>query len=110
MNLLKNKYSLLLCLMLCVHTTLSFAERTDREKPIHIEADRVMVDDAKQISTFDGNVQMRQGTLFIEASKIVVTQDKKGFSQMTATGQLAHFRQKRDGVDGQPKRQSEHGA
>jgi lipopolysaccharide export system protein LptA len=99
MNPLKNKYSLLLCLLLCSHTASSFAERTDREKPIHIEADRVMVDDAKQISTFDGNVQMRQGTLFIEASKIVVTQDKKGFSKMTATGQLAHFRQKRDGVD-----------
>lgn len=99
MNPLKNKYSFLLCLLLCSHTALSFAERADRDKPIHMEADRVVVDDANQVSTFEGNVQMRQGTLFIEASKIVVTQDKKGFSQMTATGQLAHFRQKRDGVD-----------
>lgn len=99
MNPLKNKYSLLFCLLLCSHTALSFAERGDRDKPIHIEADHVVVDDARQVSTFEGNVQMRQGTLLIEASKIVVTQDKKGFNQMTATGQPAHFRQKRDGVD-----------
>ena len=87
------------CLLLCSHAGLSFAERADREKPMNIEADRVMVDDANQSSIFEGNVQMRQGTLLIEAGKIVVTQDKKGYSQITATGQLAHFRQKRDDVN-----------
>lgn len=99
MNLLQNKYSLLLCLLLASHATLSFAERTDREKPIQMEADRVTVDNTRQISTFEGSVQVRQGTLLIEASKVVVTQDKQGFSQITATGQLAHFRQKRDGLN-----------
>lgn len=99
MNPLTNKFSMLLCLLLCSYATISFAERTDREKPMQMEADRVTVDDANQISTFEGNVQLRQGTLLIEASKIVATQDKKGFSQITATGQLAHFRQKRDGVN-----------
>ena len=99
MNLLQNKYSLLLCLLLASHATLSFAERTDREKPIQMEADRVTVDNTRQISTFEGGVQVRQGTLLIEASKVVVTQDKQGFSQITATGELAHFRQKRDGLN-----------
>lgn len=99
MNLLKNKFSLLLYIALCVHPLSSFAERADREKPIQMEADRVVVDDQNQTSTFEGNVQMRQGTLFIEATKIVVVQDKSGGSEMTATGQLAHFRQKRDGVN-----------
>ena len=99
MNLLKNKLPLLLCLLLCSHATVSFAERTDREKPLNMEADRVTVDDANQISTFEGNVQMRQGTMLIEAAKIVITQDKNGYSQITATGQPAHFRQKRDGVN-----------
>jgi lipopolysaccharide export system protein LptA len=99
MNQSKNKISLLLCLLLCGHATLSYAERADREKPIQMEADRVTVDDPNQTSTFDGNVQMHQGTLLIEANKIVVTQDQKGNSQMTATGEPAHFRQKRDGVN-----------
>lgn len=96
---LKNKILLLLCLFLSGHALLSFAERADREKPMQMEADRVTVDDVNQTSTFEGSVQMRQGTLLIEAGKIVVRQDKKGYSQMTATGQPAHFRQKRDGVN-----------
>jgi lipopolysaccharide export system protein LptA len=99
MNPLKSKISLLLCLLLCSHMAASFAERADREKPIHMEADRVTVDDANQTSTFEGNVKMQQGTLSIEAGKIVAAQDKNGYSQITATGQPAHFRQKRDGVN-----------
>lgn len=99
MNLLKNKISALLCLWLIINTAMSFAELADRQKPVQMEADRVTVDDANQTTTFEGNVQMLQGTLFIEATKIIVVQDKKGYSQMTATGQLAHFRQKRDLVN-----------
>jgi lipopolysaccharide export system protein LptA len=99
MNPLKNKLPLLLCLLLATHAAASFAERADRQQSVQMEADRVTVDDAKQTSTFEGNVQMRQGTLYIEASKILVTQDKNGYSQLIATGQPAHFRQKREGVN-----------
>lgn len=99
MSPLKNKISLLLCLLLFGHTTLSLAESADRNKPLLMEADRVTVDDANQTSTFEGNVEMRQGTLLIEAGRIVVKQDQKGYSQITATGQLAHFRQKREGAN-----------
>ena len=95
----KNKISLLLCVLLSCLAITGFAETADRNKPLLMEADRVTVDDAKQTSTFEGSVQMRQGTLLIEASKIVVKQDKQGHSQVTATGQLAHFRQKREGVN-----------
>jgi len=89
----------MLCLLLAGYAGSGFAERADREKPINMQADRVTVDDASQISTFEGNVQLHQGTLLIEANKIVVTKDKKGYSQISATGQPAHFRQKRDGVN-----------
>lgn len=99
MNPLKNKFTAILCLLLGLHSAFSFAERADRDKPMQMEADRVIVDDSNQTSTFEGNVQMRQGTLLIEAGKIVVVQDKSGASLMTATGLPAHFRQKRDGVN-----------
>jgi lipopolysaccharide export system protein LptA len=99
MNLPGNKFSLLLCLLLCSHASLSYAERSDRDKPMQMEADRVIVDDPNQTSTFEGNVRMTQGTLLIEGIKIVVSQDKKGYSQVNANGQPAHFRQKRDGVN-----------
>lgn len=99
MNLLKNKILFLLCLLFASHAALSFAELADRQKPISMEADKVIVDDSNQTSTFEGNVKMRQGTLLIEANKIVATQDSKGFSQIIATGELAHFRQKREGLN-----------
>ena len=77
----------------------AWAERADREKPINLEADRVTIDDAKKVSVFEGNVVLTQGTLVIRADRMIVRQDKEGFNQGTAFGNLAKFRQKRDGVD-----------
>lgn len=75
------------------------AEKADRNKPIHLESDRVTVDDVKQISTFTGNVVLTQGTMILRGDRMEVRQDKAGFRQGTTLGNLAYFRQKRDGVD-----------
>ena len=75
------------------------AEKADRGKPIHLEADRVTVDDAKQIANFTGNVVLTQGTLVIRGDRMEVRQDKDGFRQGVTWGNLAYFRQKRDGAD-----------
>jgi len=75
------------------------AERADRDKPVNIEADRVTIDDAKKISTFEGSVVLTQGTLVLRADRMVVREDPQGFQHGTAYGNLAKFRQKRDGVD-----------
>lgn len=99
MNQLKNNVLTLCCLLLSCHMGLSHAERADRDKPMQMEADQVTVDDINQTSTFEGKVHMQQGTLSIKASKIVVTQDKNGYSQVNASGLPAHFRQKRDGLN-----------
>lgn len=93
----ENKLLLAIFLLLC--TPPCFAERADRDKPIHMEADQVLVDDAQQISTFTGNVKLAQGTLLVRGDKIVVTQDKDGFKHGTAYGNTASFRQKREGLD-----------
>lgn len=76
-----------------------FAERADSDKPVHLEADQVLVDDAQQISTFTGNVKLTQGTMLIRGDKIVVEQDKDGFKRGTVYGNTASFRQKREGLD-----------
>jgi lipopolysaccharide export system protein LptA len=87
----------------CCACALAFApahaEKADRDKPIHLEADRVTVDDAKQIATFEGNVVLTQGTLTIRGDRMEVRQDAEGFKQGTTWGNLAYFRQKRDGYD-----------
>lgn len=96
MNLSLNKF--VLCMLLLAWSGMSRAENADREKPIHLESDSVVVDDATQTSVFEGNVELTQGTLQIEAAKIVLTQDKQGYKHCTATGKLAHFRQKHEGT------------
>jgi len=94
---MQNRLLLLILLLLCI--PVSYAERADREKPINIDADQVVVDDAKQISTFVGKVVFTQGTMVIRGDKIVVVQDKEGFKLGTAYGRTASFRQKREGLN-----------
>ncbi len=79
--------------------TPALAEKADREKPINLEADRVTVDDAKQISTFEGRVVLTQGTLIIRGDRMEVRQDNQGFKEGITWGNLAYFKQKRDGYD-----------
>jgi lipopolysaccharide export system protein LptA len=86
-------------LLLLVWSNLLHAENADRDKPIHLESDRVVIDDMKQMSIFEGSVELTQGTLRIQAEKIVLTQDKHGYKHCTATGKPAIFRQKHDGKD-----------
>ena len=75
------------------------AEKTDREKPVNVEADRMLVDDAKKESVFEGNVVVTQGTLQLRGDRVIVRQDGEGFSYGIAYGKPATFRQKREGYD-----------
>lgn len=77
----------------------AYAEKADREKPIHLESDRVTVDEAKQVAVFEGNVVLTQGTMTIRGDRMQVRQDDEGFRFGTAWGNLAYFRQKREGYD-----------
>ncbi len=79
--------------------TPAHAEKADREKPINIESDRVTVDDAKQIANFEGRVVLTQGTLIIRGDRMEVRQDNQGFQSGITWGNLAYFRQKREGYD-----------
>ncbi len=78
-------------------STNALAEAADRDKPINLEADSVKVDDAKQISTYSGNVILTQGTLIIRADKLIVREDSAGFQHSTSTGNPTTFKQKREG-------------
>jgi lipopolysaccharide export system protein LptA len=86
----------------------ALAERTDRDKPVNIESDRMNADDAKKTAVFDGRVVMTQGTLIIKADRLTIRQDNQGFQYGIALGSPATFRQKRDGaneyIDGEAER------
>jgi len=92
------RWTLAAVAVLCIGIP-AHAEKADRSKPIHLEADRVTVDDVKQIATFTGNVVFTQGTLVMRGDRAEVRQDKDGFKQGVMWGNLAYFRQKRDGYD-----------
>ncbi|MBX3612768.1 MAG: lipopolysaccharide transport periplasmic protein LptA [Burkholderiaceae bacterium] len=77
----------------------ALAEKADRNKPINVEADRMQYDDLKQINVFTGNVVLTKGTILLRADRLVIRQDPEGYQYGTATGNLAFFRQKREGVD-----------
>jgi lipopolysaccharide export system protein LptA len=90
----------------------AFAEKADSTKPMNIEADQMVYDEAKQVNTFAGRVVLTRGTLKMQADKLIVSTDADGYQSATlhaAPNSLATFRQKRDGgpnlwVDGHAKR------
>ena len=92
----------LLWAALLLTSQMALAERSDRDKPVNIEAERMTYDDLRQVNIFEGKVVLTQGTLTILADRIVVRQDPEGFQHGSAEkgpGGFAYFRQKREGVD-----------
>ena len=96
----------LTCLLMLITLALSaqeiHAEKADRNLPMNVEADALRYDDIKQISVFTGNVILTKGTIQIRGARVEVRQDPQGFQYGVVTaepGQLAFFRQKREGVD-----------
>ena len=80
----------------CVFCGPARAEKADKDKPTHIEANRMSSDDAKRMSIFEGGVVLTKGTVVVHAERIVVHQDAEGFQIATATGKPVRFRQKGD--------------
>lgn len=88
------------------------AEKADSDKPTNFEADKMDVDDVKQIRTLSGNVILTRGSMILKADKMVLTEDPSGYQfakLYAAPGGLATFRQKRDGganlwMEGQAER------
>lgn len=86
-------------------TSVAYAERADRDKPMNIEADALRHDELKQTSVFTGNVVMTKGTIVLRGAQLDVRLDADGYQHGTvkaAPGQRAYFRQKRDTAPGAP--------
>jgi lipopolysaccharide export system protein LptA len=75
------------------------AERADREKEIVVGADRLVADDAKKTSTFEGSVIVTQGTMRMTAAKVTVREDAERHKYYVANGAPVTFKQKLDNSD-----------
>ncbi len=93
---------LLLSVACALSGALAHAEKADNNKPMNIESDTLRYDDLKQTSVFSGRAVLTKGSIVIRGGVVAVRQDAQGyqFGVVTAEpGQLAFFRQKREGVD-----------
>ncbi|MEH0741840.1 lipopolysaccharide transport periplasmic protein LptA [Vibrio cholerae] len=87
--------SLISCLLL---TSNAMALSTDRDQPVYIDSDSQQLDMQSNQVTFLGDVKLKQGSININADKVVVTRDPADGSiqEIEGYGNLATFSQLTD--------------
>ena len=83
-----------LVLSLLLLPGVSRALPTDSEQPISVEADNLEIRDAENISIYEGNVSLVQGSIEITSDRLVIHfDDTNELTMMEMTGKPARFRQ-----------------
>ncbi|HLV17730.1 MAG TPA: lipopolysaccharide transport periplasmic protein LptA [Pseudomonas sp.] len=82
----------LLCTL--VVATSAWALPTDRDQPIHVQADSAELDDRQGKAVYRGDVIITQGTLKITGNVVTVTRNAQGdIDTFTAEGRPAYYEQ-----------------
>jgi lipopolysaccharide export system protein LptA len=74
-------------------STPTFALPEDKNQPIKIQADRAERDDKLGVTIYAGDVEIDQGTLHLEADKVVIESEADEPTLIIATGSPAKLRQ-----------------
>lgn len=90
----------MLALLLCLQVALVSALPGDRDQPIHITADKAIRDENKGVTVYSGNVHMRQGSMELEADKLVIYHVSEAADKIVATGKPAKMRQQPEPDEG----------
>jgi lipopolysaccharide export system protein LptA len=69
---------------------------TDKDQPLHLEADSVEIDEASGISIYQGNVIITQGSLKLWADKMWIHRRNGKTEKIIAHGEPTRFRQLMD--------------
>ena len=78
--------------MMCF-ATVGIALPDDREQPIHITADKAVRDEKRGVTIYTGNVQMRQGSMELDADSLTIFHEDRDANKIVARGQPAKMRQ-----------------
>ena len=81
--------------------TLSFAEKADQDKPVILEAEKVSVNDVKQIYDLNGQVLLIKGSIIVTGEDGHIEVDPQGYEFVDVVGTpeaVASFRQRREGL------------
>lgn len=83
--------------LLCLSSS-AFALSTDKNQPVYIDSDSQQVDLKKAKVVFEGKVKLRQGSIVIDADKLIVYRNLKTgeLKEIEAYGNLVQFSQKMD--------------
>lgn len=100
-------YALIFSLLFVLLPTSSFALDIDQTQPIEIESDSAMIDDSEGISTYRGNVIIRQGSTKLTADNITVFAQDRSVTQIVANGTPATFKQQDAGAEQSTSGQAE---
>lgn len=99
MTLLSKSLQFSALLAACLIST-AHAEKADQDKPIILEAEKVSVDDVKQVYGLDGEVLLIKGSILITGEKGNIKVDPEGYEYVDVQGKSAtsaSFRQRREG-------------
>lgn len=69
------------------------ALENDSEQPIYIDSDNAVYDEKGETSTYTGNVVATQGSIKIDADKLVVYLKDGNIVKLVATGKPSRFKQ-----------------
>jgi len=72
---------------------------SDRNQPIHIEADRARLSEKGNKSIYEGNVRLRQGTLQLQGDHMTVLLTNNQVDKIILKGKPATLQQKQDNTD-----------
>lgn len=86
----------LLAGLLLLSSTATHAISSDVEKPVSIESDSVVFNKEAGTAVYAGNVEIKQGTLSIRASRIEISAPENEIQTIKATGSPVNFQQTMD--------------
>ncbi len=72
---------------------LAFALENDSEQPVYIDSDNAIYDEKTEVSTYTGKVVATQGSIRIDADKLVVYLKDGNVVKLVATGNPSKFEQ-----------------
>jgi len=73
----------------------AYALDSDRDAPVHLEADHATYNQQTGVTVYTGNVIVTQGTIRLQADSVVANLDaNRTIKNVTATGKPAKFQQK----------------
>ena len=83
----------LFVLLLGVQAAVTHALPDDRDQPIHLTADKALRDEKNGVTVYTGNVQMKQGSMELEADTLTIYHRSDDASEIVAEGNPARMRQ-----------------